>query len=138
MRNRQLVASWAFEKGAAENVIMKKVKEGKTFFVVNDYEKLRVLFGDLLKEIQRIKSEGDFQAGMNLVESYGVNVDKEIHAEVLERSAKLNIAPYSGFINPSYNVSYDDNGDVIDYVISYPTDFVSQMLNYGVSNSFMK
>ena len=75
---------------------------------------------------------------MNLVESYGVNVDKEIHAEVLERSAKLNIAPYSGFINPSYNVSYDDNGDVIDYVIIYPTDFVSQMLNYGVSNSFMK
>jgi hypothetical protein len=101
MRNRQLVAKWAFEKGAKENVIEKKQRDGKTYFVVNDYNKLRKLFGELLREIQRIKSEGDFNAGRNLVENYGVKVDPVLHKEVLERYQKLNIAPYAGFIQPN-------------------------------------
>ena len=100
MRNRQLVASWAFERGREENVVERKVIDDKTYFVVNDYEKLRGYFGELLREIQRIKSEGDFEAGRNLVETYGVKVDQQLHAEVLRRSEPLNLAPYSGFVNP--------------------------------------
>jgi len=100
MRNRQLVASWAYEKGRPDNVIEKVVQHGKTYFMVNDYEKLRELFGTLLREVQRIKSEGDYEAGRALVETYGVKVDRELHQEVLERFRKLAIAPYSGFINP--------------------------------------
>jgi dipeptidyl-peptidase-3 len=101
MRNRQLVALWAYEKGKKENVIEKKKENGKTYFVINDYEKLRVLFGELLKEIQRVKSEGDYNTGKNLIETYGRKVDKELHKEVLERYAALNIAPYQGFIRMS-------------------------------------
>jgi len=130
MRNRQMIASWAFEKGAKDNVIEKRVREGKTYFVVNDYQKLRTLFGELLRELQRIKSEGDFAAGQALIENYAVKVDVEIHQEVLNRYEKLNLAPYSGFINPKLDAVYLD-GKIIDVKISYPSDFSKQMLEYG-------
>jgi len=138
MRNRQLVAKWCFEKGASENVIERKQKEGKTFFVVTDYDKLRGLFGDLLREIQRIKSEGDYEAGKALVENYGVQVDKELHAEVLKRSESLGIAPYGGFINPNYEATFNESGEPLSVEISYPEDFVEQMLMYGNNYSFLK
>ena len=135
MRNRQLVAAWVYEKGQAENIIEKKVKEGKTYFVINDYDKLRILFGDLLKEIQRIKSEGDYEAGMALVENYGVKVDPVIHQEVLDRSAKLNIPPYGGFINPKL-VKVEKDGKIVDVKVEYPNDFTKQMMEYGKEYSF--
>ncbi|MBD81103.1 MAG: dihydrofolate reductase [Crocinitomicaceae bacterium] len=135
MRNRQLVAAWVYEKGQDENVIEKKTKDGKTYFVVNDYEKLRVLFGQLLKEIQRIKSTGDYDAGMALVENYGVKVDPVIHQEVLDRSEKLNIPPYGGFINPRI-IAVEEEGKVVDVKIEYPADFTEQMLEYGKNYSF--
>ncbi|NQY65239.1 MAG: dihydrofolate reductase [Alteromonadaceae bacterium] len=130
MRNRQMVASWVFEKGAKDNVIEKRTRDGKTYFVVNDYLKLRTLFGDLLRELQRIKSEGDFAAGQALIENYAVKVDPVLHQEVLNRYEKLNLAPYSGFINPKLEAVYKD-GKMIDVTISYPTDFSEQMLGYG-------
>lgn len=130
MRNRQLVALWAYEKGKKENVIEKKKENGKTYFVVNDYEKLRVLFGELLKEIQRIKSEGDYNAGKNLIENYGRKVDKELHKEVLERYASLKIAPYQGFIQPILTPVMK-NGKVVDVTVEYPMDFTEQMLYFG-------
>ena len=130
MRNRQLVAAWAYEKGKADNVIERKTRDGKTFFVVNDYAKLRTLFGQLLAEIQRIKSQGDFAAGKALVESYGVKVDPALHKEVLERYQKLNLAPYKGFIQPRLVAKM--NGDKVEDVqIEYPTNFLEQMLFYG-------
>ena len=135
MRNRQLVAGWVYEKGQAENIIEKKVKEGNTYFVINDYDKLQILFGDLLKEIQRIKSEGDYEAGMALVENYGVKVDPVIHQEVLDRSAKLNIPPYGGFINPKL-VKVEKDGKIIDIKVEYPNDFTKQMMEYGKEYSF--
>ena len=137
MRNRQLVAAWAFEKGAADSVITKEVKDGKTYFVVNDFAKLRVLFGDLLKEIQRIKSEGDYEAGKALVENYGVQVDQAIHAEVLERTSKLNIAPYGGFINPKLVPEMDEAGKIININVEYPDDFETQMMDYAKNYSFL-
>jgi dipeptidyl-peptidase-3 len=130
MRNRQLVASWVVEKGASENVIEKRVRDGKTYFLINDYIKLRGLFGDLLRELQRIKSEGDFAAGQALIENYAVNVNDDIHQEVLARYEKLDIAPYSGFINPKLEAVYKD-GKIIDVTISYPDDFQQQMMEYG-------
>lgn len=130
MRNRQLVAAWAFERGQANRVIEKKVVDGKTYFVVNDYQALRGLFGELLREIQRIKSEGDFEAGKKLVETYGVKVDPALHEEVLNRSKKLNIAPYAGFINPKL-VPVEQNGKIIDVKVEYPDDFMKQMLEYA-------
>ncbi|MFA7420923.1 MAG: dihydrofolate reductase [Melioribacteraceae bacterium] len=130
MRNRQLVAKWAFEMGAKENVIEKKVKDGKTYFVINDYAKLKNLFGQLLKEIQRIKSEGDLKAGKDLVENYGVKVDPVLHKEILERYKKLNIAPYAGFIQPKL-VPVMQGKKIIDVKIEYPEDFTKQMLEYG-------
>jgi dipeptidyl-peptidase-3 len=130
MRNRQLVAAWAFEKGSKDNVIEKKVKDGKTYFVVNDYDKLRDIFGELLREIQRIKSEGDYQAGHDLVENYGVKIDAELHQEVLARYKKLGLAPYKGFIQPKLIPVM--NGDKIsDVKIEYPANFMEQMLEYG-------
>ena len=131
MRNRQLVAAWAFEKGAKENIIEKVVKENKTYFVIRDYGKLRVLFGELLKEIQRIKSEGDFEAGKALVETYGVKVDQEIHKEVLARNSKFNSAPYSGFVNPVLVPETDADGNITDVKIVQPTSFSEQMLEYA-------
>jgi dipeptidyl-peptidase-3 len=135
MRNRQLIASWAFERGAEENVIERKVVDGKTYFVINDYDKLRGYFGELLREIQRIKSEGDFEAGRKLVETYGVKVDQALHQEVLARVAPLNLAPYSGFVNPKLSPVIE-GGQIIDVQVSYPTDFLNQMLEYGREYSF--
>ncbi|MEW6702943.1 MAG: dihydrofolate reductase [Bacteroidota bacterium] len=136
MRNRQLVAKWVFEKGKPENIIEKKIKDGKTFFVINDYNKLRNLFGQLLREIQKIKSEGDYNTGKNLVESYGVKVDPEIHKEVLERYKKLNIAPYAGFIQPKL-VPVMNGSKIVDVKIKYPEDFKEQMLFYAKEYSFL-
>ena len=131
MRNRQLVAAWAFEKGSKESVIVKVVKDNKTYFVIRDYAKLRVLFGELLREIQRIKSEGDFEAGKALVLTYGVKVDQEIHKEVLERNSKFKSAPYSGFVNPVLVAEMDAEGNIIDVKITQPTSFSEQMLDYA-------
>jgi dipeptidyl-peptidase-3 len=136
MRNRQLVAAWAYEKGKAENVIEKKVKNGKTYFVVNDYAKLRVLFGDLLREIQRLKSQGDYNAAKNLVETYGVKLDQQVHKEVLERYARLNIAPYAGFIQPKL-VPVKQGDKITDVKIEYPEDFTEQMMFYGKNYNFL-
>lgn len=131
MRNRQLVAAWAFEKGADENVIEKVEKDGKTYFKINDYGKLRALFGELLKEIQRIKSEGDFESGKNLVETYGVKVDQALHKEVLERNSQFKSAPYSGFINPVLSPKMDENNEIIDIEVVQPKSFKDQMLQYA-------
>lgn len=136
MRNRQLVASWVFEKGKAENVIEKKVENGKTYFVINDYEKLRGLFGDLLREIQRIKSEGDYAAGKTLIEDYGVQVDQELLKEVKKRYEKIDSAPYSGFIQPKL-VPVMTDGKITDVKIEYPKDFVEQMMYYGKEYSYL-
>ncbi len=131
MRNRQLIAAWAFEKGAAEKVIEKITKENKTYFVINDYQKLRTLFGELLKEIQDIKSKGDFKRGQDLVETYGVKVDQALLKEVQERMKKLNIAPYSGFIQPRLSAVMSEGGEITDVKIEYPEDFLQQMLEFG-------
>jgi len=136
MRNRQLNAMWAYEMGKAENVIEKKVRDGKTYFVINDYMKLRDLFGQLLREIQRIKSEGDYEAGKALVETYGVKVDQELHKEVLARYEKLNIAPYGGFIQPKLT-TVEENGSIVDVKIDYPQDFTKQMLEFSKTYSFL-
>ncbi len=130
MQNRKLIADWCYEKGLADNVIEKKVRDGKTYFVVNDYEALRGLFGELLAEVQRIKSEGDYEAGKALVEKYAVNIDPELHKEVLERYAALGLKPYGGFINPEI-VPVEKGGKVVDYEISYCDSFLGQMLEYG-------
>jgi len=131
MRNRQLVSAWAYEKGLEDNVIEKVQKEGKTYYVINDYERLRGLFGDLLKEIQRIKSEGDFEAGKNLIENYGVKVDQKLHEEVLERNSKFTSAPYSGFINPELVLVQDEIGNIIDVKVVQPESFAIQMIEYA-------
>ncbi|GAB2535859.1 dihydrofolate reductase [Rufibacter soli] len=130
MRNRQMIAAWAFEKGKKDNVIERVTKDGKTYFKVNDYQKLRALFGQLLRETQRITSEGDFNAAKNLVETYGVQVDKALHQEVLQRYAKLKIAPYSGFIQPKLTPVVKD-GKIVDVLLVYPDNFTQQMLEYG-------
>ena len=137
MRNRQLVASWAYEKGLTDNVIEKKIKNDKTFFVVNDYKKLQNIFGELLREIQRITSEGDFDAGQALVENYGVIVNKDIHKEVLTRSKQFNSAPYGGFINPKYTLVTNDSNQIEDVLIEYPDDFTTQMMEYAKLYSFL-
>ena len=131
MRNRQLVAKWAFEKGAADKVTELVKKDGKTYVKVNDYEKLRELFGQLLNEIQRIKSEGDFEAARTMVETYAVKVDPELHKEVLARYEKLNLAPYKGFVNPVYTAETDAEGNITDVKISYEEGYAEQMLRYS-------
>lgn len=136
MRNRQMISKWVYEMGKPENVIEKKVRDGKTYFVINDYEKLRNLFGKLLREIQRIKSEGDYEAAKNLVETYGVKVDADLHREVLERYSKLNIAPYTGFINPRL-VPVMEGDKIVDVKVEYPADFSGQMLEYAEKYSFL-
>lgn len=136
MRNRQLIAAWVYEKGLPDNVIEKVVENGKTYFVINDYDALRVLYGKLLLEIQRIKSEGDYEAASALVETYGVKVDQELHQEVLDRVAPLNIAAYSGFIHPRYQ-PLEKDGEIVDVVIEYQNDFVGQMLEYEKNYSFL-
>jgi dipeptidyl-peptidase-3 len=136
MRNRQMIAKWAFEKGQNENVIEKKVENGKTYFVINDYLKLRVLFGELLKELQRIKSQGDYKAGKALIENYGVKVDLALHKEVLERYTKLSMAPYQGFIQPKLTPVMKD-GKIVDVKIEYPKSFTEQMLDYSKNYSYL-
>jgi dipeptidyl-peptidase III len=131
MRNRQLIASWAFEKGKAENVIEFVTRDGETFVKVNDYQKLRTLFGQLLAEIQRIKSTGDFEGGKNLVETYGVKVNHTLHAEVLDRYKKLNLAPYRGFVNPVYTLVKNTKGEISDVKISYNENYIDQHLRYS-------
>lgn len=131
MRNRQMIAKWAYEKGEKDKVIeRKKTEDGRTYFVINDYNKLRALFGELLKEIQRVKSEGDYNAGKNLIENYGVKVDKALHQEVLDRYNKTGIAPYAGFIQPKL-VPVMEGDKIVDVKAEYPYDFVGQMLEYG-------
>lgn len=130
MRNRQLIAAWVYEQGKERNVVERVVRENKTYFVVRDYEALRILFGRLLAEVQRIKSEGDYTKGRDLVEKYGVRIDAGLHREVLERYEKLHIPPYAGFINPDYTL-VEEGGKVTDVKIEYPEDFLEQMLAYG-------
>lgn len=136
MRNRQLNAMWAYEMGKAENVIERKERDGKTYFVVNDYQKLRELFGQLLREIQRIKSEGDFEAGRALVENYGVQVDQDLLVEVKERYAKLGSKPYSGFIQPKLEAVMEGDS-LLDVTVSYPADFTEQMMEFGRKSSHL-
>lgn len=130
MQNRKLIADWCYEKGAKDNVIEKKVRDGKTYFVVNDYDALRGLFAELLGEIQRIKSEGDYAAGKALIDNYAVNIDPELHKEVLERYNALNLKPYGGFINPDI-VPVVKGGEVVDYEVVYGNDYLGQQLEYG-------
>src|SRR5690606_22193008 len=130
MRNRALNARWVFEKGEKDNVVEMLKKDGKTYIQINDYEKLRTLFGELLREIQRIKSEGDFNAGKNLVETYGVKVDPVLHKEILDRYAGLNIKPYKGFVQPKLTPVME--GDkIVDVKLEVPTSFFEQMMEYG-------
>ncbi len=135
MRNRALIAHWAFEHGKADNVCELLKVNGKTYLRINDYQKLRVLFGKLLSEIQRIKSTGDYKGAKALVEEYGVKVDPVLHKEVLERYAKLNIAPYKGFINPKYTAVKDKNGKITDVKVSYSEGYAEQMLRYSTKYS---
>ena len=141
MRNRQLIAKWAYEKGLSENVIerkdLNKPDGTSTYFVINDFGKLRELFGQLLREVQRVKSQGDYEAGKNLVENYGVKLDRELHEQVKRRWAKLNLAPYAGFINPVLRPTVNIEGDITDVHVEYPTDFTAQMLDYAKNYSFL-
>lgn len=137
MRNRALIAHWVYEKGAAENVVEMFKRDGKTYVRINDYAKLRGLFGELLAEIQRIKSEGDYEAGKRLVEAYGIAVDPELHQEVLARYAALDLAPYGGFVNPQLELKTDAQGKLTDVTVSYPDDFKAQMLGYSRDFSFL-
>ena len=136
MRNRKMIAAWTLEKGAKGNVIEKKVEGGKTYFVINDYNKLRVLFGELLREIQRIKSQGDYKAGHDLIENYGVKIDQALHTEILERYTKLKINPYAGFIQPKL-VPVMEGDAIKDVKIEYPQNFTEQMLEYGSKYAYL-
>lgn len=131
MRNRQLIARWALEQGREANVVEMVVREGKNYVRVNDYMQLRVLFGKLLAEVQRIKSEGDYEAARRLVEDYGVQVDPELHVEVLQRYERLHLAPYKGFVNPVYTLQTDAEGNVTDVQVSYTEGYAEQMLRYS-------
>lgn len=137
MRSRAMVSQWVYEKGQAENVIERKTRDGKTFFVINDYQKLRALYGRLLAEVQRITSEGNYEAAKALIENYGVQVDPVLHKEVLERYATLHLAPYSGFVNPVYTPVVE-NGRIVDVKVDLTEGYVEQMLRYGRDYSFLK
>jgi dipeptidyl-peptidase-3 len=137
MRCRSAISHWVYEKGKAGNVVVYLKREGKTIVRINDYQKLRHLFGELLKEIQRIKSEGDFEAGKRLIEDYGVRIDPVIHTEILARYARLNLAPYTGFVNPVLKPVYDSSGGIIDVKVEYTDDYLGQMILYGKHFSFL-
>jgi dipeptidyl-peptidase-3 len=137
MRNRSAICHWVYEKGRKDNVVEFLKRNEKTYVRINDYQKVRVLFGELLKEIQRIKSEGDFQAGKDLIENYGVKVDAGLHSEILSRYEKLNLAPYTGFVNPILNPVYDQNGEISDVKVEYVDDYLGQMMFYGKNYSFL-
>jgi len=137
MRNRQWVSAWVFEKGMSENVIEKVTRDGKTYFKINDYEKLHDLFGQLLKETQRIKSEGDYEAVEALVEGYGVKVDQDLHKEVLERNTQFTSAPYSGFVNPMIVPNMNNAGEIESFTIEQPATFKEQMIKYSKNYNFL-
>lgn len=137
MRNRQLIARWVYEKGQSEKVIELVKKQGKTYVQVNDYAKVRALFGELLAEIQRIRSTGDFEAARAIVEKYAVKIDPDLHKEVLDRYAKLNLAPYKGFVNPVYQPVTNAEGEIVDVTVSYDEGYSEQMLRYSTSYSFL-
>ena len=137
MRNRHWVSAWCLEKGRKDSVIVEVQRNGETYYDVRNYEKLRVLFGELLREVQRIKSQGDYEAGKALVETYGVKVDPALHAQVLERAKKITTAPYAGFIQPRLVPVMDAKGEITDVKVEYPDDFVKQMLEYGEKFSFL-
>lgn len=137
MRNRQLIARWILEKGAQERVVELKRRNGKTFVVINDYQKMRGLVGDLLAEIQRIKSEGDFESAKQLVETYAVKIDPTLHKEVKDRYAQLNLAPYKGFVNPVYEPETDANGEITDIKVRYDEGYTEQMMRYGKEHSHL-
>jgi len=137
MRGRAMVSHWVYEKGKPGNVVERVMKDGKTYFVINDYAKLRGLYGELLAEVQRITSEGDYEAAKALIETYGVQVDQDLHKEVLDRYAKLNLAPYSGFVNPVYTPVVE-NGKIVDVKIDLTEGYVEQMLRYGRDYAFLK
>lgn len=137
MRNRQLIARWVFEQGAADKVVELKKREGKTFVVINDYQQLRALFGKLLAEVQRIKSEGDYDAGRSLVENYGVKIDPVLHHEIRERYVRLHLSPYKGFVNPVMREVKDDSGHVTDITLDYTEGYAEQMLRYSRDYSYL-
>lgn len=137
MRNRQWVSAWVFEKGKADNVIEKITRDGKTYFNITDYGKLRELFGELLREAQRIKSEGDYAAAEALVETYGVKVDQSFHKEILERNKQFDSAPYSGFVNPVLVPTTNDKGEITEINVTYPETFSGQMLEYSKHYNFL-
>jgi dipeptidyl-peptidase-3 len=137
MRCRSAISHWVYEKGKAENTVEFVTREGETFVKVNDYKKVQKLFGELLKEIQRIKSEGDFEAGKKLIEEFGVKIDPALHSEILGRYAKLNLAPYTGFVNPTLLPVYDADNKIIDITVSYTDDYLGQMMEYGKNYSFL-
>ena len=137
MRNRQLIARWVFEQGAADKVVELKQREGKTFVIINDYQQLRALFGKLLAEVQRIKSEGDYEAGRSLVENYGVKIDPVLHHEIRERYVRLHLSPYKGFVNPVMREVKDDSGHVTDITLDYTEGYAEQMLRYSRDYSYL-
>lgn len=137
MRNRQLIARWVFEQGATDKVVELKKREGKTFVVIHDYQQLRVLFGKLLAEVQRIKSEGDYEAGRSLVENYGVKIDPVLHHEIRERYVRLHLSPYKGFVNPIMREVKDDSGHVTDITLDYTEGYAEQMLRYSRDYSYL-
>lgn len=137
MRNRQLIASWVFEQGATDKVVELKKRDGKTFVVINDYQQLRALFGKLLAEVQRIKSEGDYEAGRSLVENYGVKIDPVLHHEIRERYVRLHLSPYKGFVNPVMREVKDDSGHVTDITLDYTEGYAEQMLRYSRDYSYL-
>ena len=137
MRNRQLIARWVFEQGATDKVVELKKREGKTFVVINDYQQLRALFGKLLAEVQRIKSEGDYEAGRSLVENYGVKIDPVLHHEIRERYVRLHLSPYKGFVNPVMREVKDDSGHVTDITLDYTEGYAEQMLRYSRDYSYL-
>ena len=136
MRNRALIANWCFEHGQQNDVIEWQSRDGKRYVKINDYDALRNLFGQLLREVQRIKSTGDFEAGRALVERYAVKVDKDLHSEVLKRYAKLNLAPYGGFVNPILEPVMEGD-QIVDVKLRYTTDYAAQMMEYGKKYSYL-
>lgn len=137
MRNRMWVSAWVVARGEKDGAVAKVVRDGAIYYDIKDYEKMRVLFGELLREVQRIKSQGDYEAGKALVETYGVKLDPAVHQQVLDRAAKIKTAPYAGFIQPQMEAVTDANGNITDVKLTYPTDFVGQMLHYGKTASFL-
>ena len=138
MRNRQLIAKWVLEKSADDKAVELRQRDGKTFVVINDYLLVQKHLGELLAEIQRIKSTGDYAAAKALVENYAVKVDPQIHNEILERYAKLDLAPYKAFVNPVYTASFDENGQFTGMTIDYTEDFAAQHLRYSRDYSYLK